>query len=74
MDVLIRAKVNDDGLTVSMAPGVELPVRAVDIATDVPPTPDGMPLACIMFFETEQDREEFAELFTGEPGVHAREL
>lgn len=74
MDVLIRARVNDDGRTVSVAPGVEVPVRAVDIAVDMPPVPEGLPVVCLMFFETEEDRAEFSELFAEDDGIHIREL
>ena len=55
------------------APGRSVFV-AVDVATDMPPLPAGLPLCAIMFFETEQDRQEFAELFSGDEGVHVRDL
>jgi hypothetical protein len=74
MDVLIRARVSDDGRTISVAPGVELRADESMIVTDVPVAPEGMPLACIMFFETAHDMAEFAELFADDGGVHVREL
>lgn len=74
MDVLIKARISDDGRTLRVAPGVEIKVDGDMIATDLPPTPNGMPLTAVLFFESEADREEFAELFEGDDGIHFRGL
>lgn len=74
MDVLIRARISEDGRTISVAPGVELRADESIIVCDLPPTPDLLPHTCLMFFETVNDLEEFAELFADDPAVHIRAL
>lgn len=73
-EVLVRARISADGRTLRVAPGVELKVDGDMIATDLPPEMNGEVFAAIMLFATENDRQEFAELFAGDEAVHVREI
>ena len=67
--VLIRARVTDDAKNAIIAPGVELPIQAVDVLTDIPDTlPEGLGWPLMLFFETMDDRDAFAEDFASWPG------
>jgi hypothetical protein len=73
--VLIRARVTDDARNAIIAPGVELPIQAVEVLTDIPDTfPEGLAWPLMLFFETTEDREAFAQDFASWPGAEAREL
>jgi hypothetical protein len=72
-DVLVRARINADGLTLSVAPGVELAVRDVDIVTEMPEI-EGPVYSMILFFNSEVEREEIAETIMEWPDVQCREL
>lgn len=64
--VLIRGRVADDGVTVIIAPGVELPARSVRIETDIPKVEvdEGQPAAFLLLvFATAEDRQDFADTF-----------
>lgn len=65
--VLIRAHVTDDGKCVVLAPGIELPVRAVDVSATLPANTDGLPVGLVLFFANEEDRRDFAEFVSDMP-------
>jgi hypothetical protein len=68
--ILIEATVTPDQRCVMVAPGVELPLAAVEILT----YPEGATAPLMLFFASPEEREAFAEDFASWPGVEAREL
>lgn len=72
--VLVRAAVSADGRHVILAPGVELPIGSVDVVTDMPRPPRGLPAALLLFFPSEDDRQDFADTFNACPNIETREI
>lgn len=74
-EVLIRARVTDDGRSVRLGPGVEVGAGSVEIMTDLPVFDEtAQPAALLMFFHCAEDRQAFAETFEGMPGVEPRAI
>lgn len=62
-EVLVRARVSDDGRTMTVAPGVEVPAAAVERVADLPPVPDELRMVLVMGFDTAAERQTFADEF-----------
>lgn len=64
--VLVRATISDDGRTVIVAPGVELPVNSVEIAAELPPIAHDFPVGLVLLFESHGDLREFVATYQAE--------
>lgn len=57
--VLIRGVISDDGRCVTVAPGVEVAARSVEIVTDVPALGVEHTFMLALFFASAEDCKEF---------------
>ena len=64
--VLLRAVVAEDGRTVRVAPSVELGIRNVAIAAELPASSVGMDYGIVLMFETPADLREFVDTFSSQ--------
>lgn len=61
--VLVRAVVSADGLSVRVAPGVEIAAASVDVVGDVPALPTDAVFVVAIAFQNRAEREEYAAEF-----------
>lgn len=61
--VLLRGHVTADGRCIVLAPGIELPARAVDVVAALPADTAGLPVGLVLFFASPVERQDFADSF-----------